>query len=169
MPDIDDYSLGSHGSHDVTDEEYRQMRKAEDDQYKPPREKESSDEKTDQSDLSVGYSYSDPTTVDPEKYDEEHRRIRYETDGKHGRFIIPNTSYLRWLPLFYSIPREHVALDKELLLIPRNMKLMLKDPEHAGLVVEDRFLLLVMDVYSSAIWRFLKVPDGKGGYKPIPG
>ena len=169
MPDIDDYSPSNHGSHDITDEEYRQMRKAEDDQYKPPREKESSDEKTDQSDLSVGYSYSDPTTIDPEKYDEEHRRIRYETDGKHGRFIIPNTSYLRWLPLFYSIPREQVALDKELLLIPRNMKLMLKDLEHAGLVVEDRFLLLVMDVYSSAIWRFLKVPDGKGGYKPIPG
>ena len=169
MQDIDDYSPGSHGSHDITDEEYRQMRKAEDDQYKPPREKESSDGKTNQSDSSVGYTYSDPTTIDPEKYDEEHRRIRYETDGKHGRFIIPNTSYLRWLPLFYSIPREQVALDKELLLIPRNMKLMLKDPEHAGLVVEDRFLLLVMDVYSSAIWRFLKVPDGKGGYKPIPG
>lgn len=169
MQDIDDYSPGSHGSHDITDEEYRQMRKAEDDQYKPPREKESSDGKTNQSDSSVGYTYSDPTTIDPEKYDEEHRRIRYETDGKHGRFIIPNTSYLRWLPLFYSIPREQVALDKELLLIPRNMKLMLKDPEHAGLVMEDRFLLLVMDVYSSAIWRFLKVPDGKGGYKPIPG
>ena len=169
MQDIDDYTPGSHGSHDITDEEYRQMRKAEDDQYKPPREKESSDGKTNQSDSSVGYTYSDPTTIDPEKYDEEHRRIRYETDGKHGRFIIPNTSYLRWLPLFYSIPREQVALDKELLLIPRNMKLMLKDPEHAGLVVEDRFLLLVMDVYSSAIWRFLKVPDGKGGYKPIPG
>ena len=169
MQDIDDYTPDSHGSHDITDEEYRQMRKAEDDQYKPPREKESSDGKTNQSDSSVGYTYSDPTTIDPEKYDEEHRRIRYETDGKHGRFIIPNTSYLRWLPLFYSIPREQVALDKELLLIPRNMKLMLKDPEHAGLVVEDRFLLLVMDVYSSAIWRFLKVPDGKGGYKPIPG
>lgn len=169
MQDIDDYTPSSHGSHDITDEEYRQMRKAEDDQYKPPRKKESSDGKTNQSDSSVGYTYSDPTTIDPEKYDEEHRRIRYETDGKHGRFIIPNTSYLRWLPLFYSIPREQVALDKELLLIPRNMKLMLKDPEHAGLVVEDRFLLLVMDVYSSAIWRFLKVPDGKGGYKPIPG
>jgi hypothetical protein len=169
MQDIDDYTPSSHGSHDITDEEYRQMRKAEDDQYKPPREKESSDGKTNQSDSSVGYTYSDPTTIDPEKYDEEHRRIRYETDGRHGRFIIPNTSYLRWLPLFYSIPREQVALDKELLLIPRNMKLMLKDPEHAELVVEDRFLLLVMDVYSSAIWRFLKVPDGKDGYKPIPG
>lgn len=168
MPNTDEYDTQHHGGHDVTDEEYRQMRAAEDDDYKPSIEKKSSKAKKAESDADDGYTYPDPTTIDPEKYDEQHRRITYETDGKSGRFIIPSTSYLKWLPLFYFIPQQLIP-DKELLKIPRNMKLMLKDPDHTELVVGDRFLLVVMDIYSSAIWRFLKVPDGKGGYKALPG
>ncbi len=168
MLNANEYDTRHHGSHDVSDEEYRQMRSAEDDDYKPVVEKKASKTKKAESDPDDGYTYPDPTTIDPDKYDEQRRRIIYETDGKSGRFIIPNTSYLKWLPLFYFIPQQLIP-DKELLKIPRNMKLMLKDLNHTELVVEDRFLLVVMDIYSSAIWRCLKVPDGKGGYKKIPG
>lgn len=126
MLNANEYDTQHHGSHDVSNEEYRQMRSAEDDDYKPVLEKKASKAKKAESDPDDGYTYPDPTTIDPDKYDEQHRRIIYETDGKSGRFIIPNTSYLKWLPLFYFIPQQLIP-DKELLKIPRNMKLMLKD------------------------------------------
>lgn len=47
MPNTDDYDTQRHGGHDVTDEEYRQMREAEDDDYKPSIEKKSSKAKKD--------------------------------------------------------------------------------------------------------------------------
>lgn len=104
MLNANEYDTQHHGSHDVSNEEYRQMRSAEDDDYKPAVEKKASKAKKAESDPDDGYTYPDPTTIDPDKYDEQHRRIIYEKDGKSGRFIIPNTSYSEMVTavLFHS-------------------------------------------------------------------
>jgi len=63
MLNANEYDTQHHGSHDVSDEEYRQMRSAEDDDYKPVVEKKASKAKKAESDPDDGYTYPDPTTI----------------------------------------------------------------------------------------------------------
>ena len=82
---------------------------------------------------------------------------------------ISPTSNLRWLPLFFALPKELVAKRPAYLEIPRHMKLLMKDQKYVNMVLDGSFLETVMDLYSWSVWQYIQVPDKKGGYKDIPG
>lgn len=87
----------------------------------------------------------------------------------HEMIRIPQESNLAWMTMFYALPRELVQKRPAYLELPRNISQLLASEKHMKLVKEDAFLELVWDCYAWGIWQAIKVPDGKGGYKEIPG
>ena len=71
--------------------------------------------------------------------------------------------------MFYALPRELVQKRPAYLDLPRNITKLIASDKHMDLIKEDAFPELVWDCYAWAIWQALRVPDGKDGYKEIPG
>lgn len=82
---------------------------------------------------------------------------------------IAQDSYFSWLTLFYALPKEIVVKRAKYLDIPRNVYELLNSKEHMALIESDVFEELVWDSFAWDIWQAFNVPDGKGGYKSIPG
>ena len=97
----------------------------------------------------------------------------YQREGQKGgmlrlRFKPDNFMYM--LPLFYLLPKEFVAQRPAYLELPRSPKQLLKEKKYIDMVMGNyTFFELVADSYAWCVWKLLKVPDKKGGYKPIPG
>ena len=150
-------------SNDIDDDEYIWMRKAEDSSYEYHGDKED-----DTSNEAVDDSY--PETVE---HDESGSVYDLKTDFivlLPGEIIrIPQDSNLAWMTMFYALPRELVEKRPAYLELPRNIVKLMESEKFMKLIEEDAFLELVWDCYAWAIWQALKVPDGKGGYKEVPG
>ena len=150
-------------SGDMDDEEYSRMRKAEDDAYEYHGENA---EKSADEDIDDGY---------PEVAEHDHSGSVYDLKTDFivvlpGEIIrIPQDSNLSWLTMFYALPRELVEKRPVYLELPRNIVKLMESEKHMKLIKDDAFLELVWDCYAWAIWQALKVPNGKGGYKDIPG
>gem|GEM_PF-6305104 len=82
---------------------------------------------------------------------------------------IPQTSNLSWMTMFYALPRELVEKRPAYMELPRNIVKLMESEKYMKLIEEDAFLELVWDCYAWAIWQAIQVPDGKGGYKEVPG
>lgn len=125
----------------MTDEEYRQMRMAESGE-----------------DIAYKREMTEPEDMQNEHFYPDEEPV--SADAK---------SNLAWMTMFYALPRELVQKRPAYLELPRNISQLLASEKHMKLVKEDAFLELVWDCYAWGIWQAIKVPDGKGGYKEIPG
>ena len=83
--------------------------------------------------------------------------------------IIPYSSNLSWLTLFYALPRELVEKRPAYLSLPRNINALLASDEAKALIENDLFLELVWDCYAWAVWQFFQIPLKDGSYRDIPG
>lgn len=83
--------------------------------------------------------------------------------------IIPYSSNLSWLTLFYALPRELVEKRPAYLNLPRNINVLLASDEAKALIENDLFLELVWDCYAWAVWQFFQIPLKDGSYRDIPG
>ena len=150
-------------SGDMDDEEYSRMRKAEDESYEYHGEDA---DKTEEENADDGY---------PEVVEHDHSGSVYDLKTDFivvlpGEIIrIPQDSNLSWMTMFYAMPRELVEKRPVYLELPRNIVKLMESEKHMKLIKDDAFLELVWDSYAWAIWQALKVPNGKGGYKDIPG
>ena len=153
----------SDNSYSMTDEEYTRMRKAEDSSYEYHGEESDETNKENEDD---GY----PKTVE---HDESGVVYDLKTDFivlLPGEIIrIPQTSNLSWMTMFYALPRELVEKRPAYMKLPRNIVKLMESEKYMKLIEEDAFLELVWDCYAWAIWQAIQVPDGKGGYKEVPG
>lgn len=84
-------------------------------------------------------------------------------------FKIPSSSNLRWLIMFYALPRELVEKRPVFPAIPRKVREVVHSEKWMQLVNSDMFLELVWDCYAWVSWQFFKVPAPHGGYMPVPG
>ncbi|MBQ8616131.1 MAG: hypothetical protein IJ418_01340, partial [Clostridia bacterium] len=84
-------------------------------------------------------------------------------------FVIPASSNLRWLMMFYALPRELVEKRASYLKLPRNMRPIMNSEEYWGMINNDAFLELIWDCYAWAAWQYILVPGKNGEYRPIPG
>lgn len=84
-------------------------------------------------------------------------------------YRIPKDSNLRWITLFYNMPRELVEKRPEFLNMPRKIREVFKSEKWMNLINTDVFLELIWDCYAWTGWQFFQVPDPKGGYMDIPG
>ena len=147
----------------MTDDEYIRMRKSEDSSFKYHG---ADAEETDKENAYDGY----PEVV-------EHNESGSVYDLKTDFIVllpveiirIPQDSNLAWMTMFYALPRELVEKRPAYLELPRNITQLLASEKHMKLIGEDTFLELVWDCYAWAIWQAIQVPDGKGGYKEVPG
>ena len=150
-------------TNDIDDTEYRRMRKSEDSSYEYH---EADAEDIDEANVDDGY----PEAVE---HDENSSVYDLKTDFivlLPGEIIrIPQNSNLAWMTMFYALPRELVEKRPAYLELPRNITQLLASEKHMKLIGEDAFLELVWDCYAWAIWQAIQVPDGKGGYKDVPG
>ena len=150
-------------TNDIDDTEYRRMRKSEDSSYEYH---EADAEDIDEANVDDGY----PEIVE---HDESGSVYNLKTDFivlLPGEIIrIPQDSNLAWMTMFYALPRELVEKRPAYLELPRNITQLLTSEKHMKLIGEDAFLELVWDCYAWAIWQAIQVPDGKGGYKEVPG
>ena len=150
-------------SGDMDDEEYSRMRKAEDDTYEYHGEDA---EKNADEDVDDGY---------PDVVEHDQSGSVYDLKSDFivvlpGEIIrIPQDSNLSWLTMFYALPRELVEKRPVYLELPRNIVKLMESEKYMKLIKDDAFLELIWDCYAWAIWQALKVPDGKGGDKEIPG
>ena len=83
--------------------------------------------------------------------------------------VIPYSSNLSWLTLFYALPRELVEKRPAYLSLPRNINALLASDEAMALIENDLFLELVWDCYAWAVWQFFRIPLKDGSYRDIPG
>lgn len=87
----------------------------------------------------------------------------------NGMIAIPPESNLRWINLFYILPKEIVSQKPAYLELPRNMRGILVSEKYIEMIQCDAFLEMVWDGIAWAVWQFFRVP-GKGGKRmPIPG
>ena len=153
----------SGNSYSMTDDEYARMRKAEDSSYEYHGDKEGD---ASNEDVDDGY----PETVE---HDESGVVYDLKTDFivllPNEIIRIPQDSNLAWMTMFYALPQELVEKRPAYLELPRNITQLLASEKHMKLIGEDAFLELVWDCYAWAIWQAIQVPDGKGGYKEVPG
>ena len=63
-------------------------------------------------------------------------------------FVIPGNSNLRWLMMFYALPRELVEKRASYLKLPRNMRPIMNSEEYWGMIDNDAFLELIWDCYA---------------------
>lgn len=84
-------------------------------------------------------------------------------------FKIPADSNLRWMVMFYALPREFVEKQPVLLNMPRKIRDVIKSDEWMELVNSDVFLELIWDSYAWIAWQFFEVPHARGGRMPVPG
>lgn len=152
----------------MTDEEYRRMRQEEEDEGDYPCQ-----ENPDKEEISDEEFYNDEGY--PEVVEHDHKGGVY--DPKYDFIVvlpneilrIPQDSHLSWMTMFYAMPKELVEKRPVYLELPRNIVKLMESEKYMNLIKDDAFLELVWDCYAWAIWQALKVPDGKGGYKDIPG
>ena len=73
-------------------------------------------------------------------------------------FKIPADSNLRWMVMFYALPREFVEKQPVLLDMPRKIRDVIKSEKWMELVNSDVFLELIWDSYAWISWQFFEVP-----------
>ena len=69
-------------------------------------------------------------------------------------FKIPSSSNLRWLIMFYALPRELVEKRPAFLSMPRKVREVVHSEKWMQLVNSDMFLELVWDCYAWVSWQF---------------
>lgn len=142
----------------MDDDEYRRMRDAEIEEY-----------------AYFGEEADEENKGSPEATEQEHSGATYDPSTDFivvlpNQFIrIPQDSNLAWMTMFYALPQELVSKRPEYLELPRHIVKLMNSEKHMNLIKKDTFLELVWDCYAWGIWQALKVPDGEGGYKEIPG
>ena len=154
----------------MVDDDYRRMRQAEDPDYESPASDEEPAPPPDEDDEDAAYDAGypeEPVADNPGP----HYSDRYDFVVLLPRKIIriAQDSHLSWLTMFYGLPRELVEKRPAYLELPRHVGEIVNSERFTAMIHDDAFLELVWDCYAWAIWQALKVPDGKGGYREIPG
>ena len=84
-------------------------------------------------------------------------------------YKIPRDSNLRWMMMFYALPREFVEKQPMFLDMPRRIREIIGSEEWMARVNSDTFLELIWDSYAWIGWQFFQVPAPHGGLMPVPG
>ena len=105
-----------------------------------------------------------------EKAGEEMTTFEKDFIPMGGSFYrIPANSNLRWMMMFYALPREFVEKWPAYLEMPRRIREVIKSEKWMGMVNSDAFLELIWDSYAWTGWQFFKVPCPREGRMQIPG
>ena len=84
-------------------------------------------------------------------------------------YRIPADSNLRWMMMFYALPREFVEKRPAYLEMPRKIREVIKSEKWIDMINSNAFLELIWDSYAWIGWQFFEVPCSRGGRMPIPG
>ena len=102
--------------------------------------------------------------------DDNRTRYSVKPPEKEGKLIvIPSSSNMHLLPLFYLIPQELFIRHEDYINMPRNLKAVIDSPEELERIDSDAFKELVVDAAAYAVWDSLRVPKVDGSYMEIPG
>lgn len=82
---------------------------------------------------------------------------------------LPADCNLRFMLMFYALPKALVQQRPSFLDMPRRFREVWTSEKWLGVVESDAFLEVIMDCYAWTAWQFFKVPSPKGGYMKIPG
>ena len=160
------------GSYQMDDEEYRRLRKAENQTTAEYLAFENAD-KAEKEVISDAEFYDD--AYFPKTEETEHQGPTYTQDDfvvllPGGKMIrIAQDSNLSWLVMFYLLPKEFVEKRPDYLKLPRRIEEIVNDDYFSSMLRSDLFLELVWDCYNYVVWQAIEVPDGKDGYQNIPG
>ena len=136
----------------MADDDYRQMRQAEDPDYESPASDEEPaplpDEDDEDAAYGVGYP-EEPVADNPGP----HYSDRYDSVALLPRKIIriAQDSHLSWLTMFYGLPRELVEKRPAYLELPRHVGEIVNSERFTAMIHDDAFLELVWDCYAWAI------------------
>ena len=83
--------------------------------------------------------------------------------------VIPHTHPLRWIMMFYALPREMFEKLTEYRQLPRNMRPIQVSEKYMRMIDCDDFLIMIWNLYAWMVWHCLRVPGKNGEYRPIPG
>lgn len=83
--------------------------------------------------------------------------------------VVPHNSNLRWMMMFYALPKEMFARYPEYRQLPRNLRSIMQSKKYMDMILSNRFLEFIWSCYAWIVWHCLKVPGRKGEYRPIPG
>ena len=83
--------------------------------------------------------------------------------------VIPHTHPLRWIMMFYALPKEMFENLPEYRQLPRNMRDIQVSEKYMRMINCDDFLIMIWNLYAWMVWHCLRVPGKNGEYRPIPG
>ena len=83
--------------------------------------------------------------------------------------VIPHTHPLRWIMMFYALPKEMFEKLPEYRQLPRNMRPIQVSEKYIRMINCDEFLIMIWSLYAWMVWHCLRVPGKNGEYRPIPG
>ena len=83
--------------------------------------------------------------------------------------VIPHTHNLRWIMMFYALPREMFQKLPDYRQMPRNLRPVAQSDKYRDMIMSDQFLETIWNLYAWVVWHCLRVPGRNGGYRPIPG
>lgn len=83
-------------------------------------------------------------------------------------FVIPASSNLRWLMMFYALPRELVEKRASYLKLPRNMRPIMNSEEYWNMINNDAFLELIWDCYAWQLGSTSLFPARMASTSPFP-
>lgn len=79
-------------------------------------------------------------------------------DG-HKNNDISHLSNMRWLTLFYCLPKEFLQKYSEYMAIPRCPNAALEMNWNSGFVGSKQFADIIKKIYSEAMWKHIKIPQ----------
>ena len=83
--------------------------------------------------------------------------------------VIPHTHNLRWIMMFYALPREMFQKLPDYRQMPRNLRPVAQSDKYRDMIMSDQFLETIWNLYAWVVWHCLRVPGRNGEYRPIPG
>ena len=84
-------------------------------------------------------------------------------------FVIPHEHNLRWIMMFYALPKEMFEKLPEYRQMPRNLRAFRQAEKYSDMLMSDQFLEVVWNLYAWIVWFCLRVPGRNGEYRPLPG
>ena len=83
--------------------------------------------------------------------------------------VIPHEHNLRWIMMFYALPKEMFEKLPDYRQMPRNLRAFTQAGKYSDMLMSDQFLEVVWNLYAWMVWHCLRIPGRNGEYRPLPG
>ncbi len=95
--------------------------------------------------------------------------MSFEQKIPNSMIVIPHNCNLRWIMMFYALPKEMFEKFPDYRQLPRNLRPIMNSEKYWNMIDCDEFLISVWSLYAWMVWHCLRVPGKNGEYRPIPG